>query len=76
MGCEAIYIDYIRKVMIIGDKEFKEGVEITINGSNGNIYQTSLSLIKPEFPDAYYTLMKWADEFRRLRVRDQCRYAV
>ncbi|MEK6726867.1 MAG: pyruvate, phosphate dikinase [Deltaproteobacteria bacterium] len=69
VGCEAIYIDYIRKVMIIGDKEFKEGVEITINGSNGNIYQTSLSLIKPEFPDAYYTLMKWADEFRRLRVR-------
>ena len=69
VGCDALYIDYIKKVMTIGDKEFKEGEEITINGSNGNIYQTSLSLIKPEFPDAYYTVMKWADEFRRLRVR-------
>ena len=69
VGCDAIYVDYIKKVMTIGDKEFKEGEEITINGSNGNIYQTSLSLIKPEFPDAYYAVMKWADEFRRLRVR-------
>src|SRR4030066_1001798 len=69
VGCDAIYVDYIKKVMTIGDKEFKEGEEITINGSNGNIYQTSLSLIKPEFPDAYYDVMKWADEFRRLRVR-------
>ncbi|MBI4745828.1 MAG: pyruvate, phosphate dikinase [Deltaproteobacteria bacterium] len=69
VGCDAIYVDYIRKVMTIGGKEFKEGEEITINGSNGNIYLTSLSLIKPELPDAYHTLMKWADEFRRLRVR-------
>ena len=69
VGCDALYIDYIKKVMTIGDKEFKEGEEITINGSNGNIYQTSLSLIKPEFPDAYHTVMTWADEFRRLRVR-------
>jgi len=69
VGCDALYIDYIKKVMSIGDKEFKEGEEITINGSNGNIYQTSLSLIKPEFPDEYYTVMKWADEFRRLGVR-------
>ncbi len=69
VGCDAIYVDYIKKVMIIEGKEFKEGEEITINGSNGNIYQTSLSLIKPEFPDAYYAVMKWADEFRRLRVR-------
>src|SRR3989337_1774098 len=28
-----------------------------------------MNLIKPELPDAYYTLMKWADDVRRLNVR-------
>src|SRR3972149_6967473 len=28
-----------------------------------------MNLIKPELPDAYYTLMKWVDEARKLNVR-------
>src|SRR4030066_2441850 len=69
VGCETLSVDYNQKTMVIGNKTLVEGDEITLNGSTGDIYQTSLSLIKPEFPDAYYAVMKWADEFRRLRVR-------
>lgn len=69
VGCELLTIDYNKKVVAIGGKTFKEGDELTLNGSTGAIYQTSLPLIKPELPDAYYTIIKWADEIRRLKVR-------
>ena len=69
VGCETLSVDYNQKTMVIGNKTLVEGDEITLNGSTGDIYMTSLSLIKPEFPEAYYTIMEWADGARRLKVR-------
>jgi len=69
VGCEELVIDYIHKTVVVGNKVLREGSEITINGSAGEVFQGSMNLIKPELPDAYYTLMKWADEIRKLNVR-------
>lgn len=69
VGCEELVIDYIHKTVVVGNKVLREGDEITINGSTGEVFQGSMNLIKPELPDAYYTLMKWADEVRKLNVR-------
>jgi len=69
VGCEELVIDYIHKTVVVGNKVLREGSEITINGSTGEVFQGSMNLIKPELPQAYYTLMKWADEVRRLHVR-------
>ena len=69
VGCEELVIDYIHKTVVVGNKVLREGSEITINGSAGEVFQGSMNLIKPELPDAYYTLMKWADEARKLNVR-------
>lgn len=69
VGCEELVIDYIHKTVVVGTKVLREGSEITINGSAGEVFQGSMNLIKPELPDAYYTLMKWADEVRKLNVR-------
>lgn len=69
VGCEELVIDYINKNIVVGKKVLREGDEITINGSTGEVFQGTMNLIKPEFPDAYYTLMKWADNERRLNVR-------
>jgi pyruvate,orthophosphate dikinase len=44
-------------------------MQITLNGSTGEVFKTSLPLNKPELPKAYDMIMKWADEFRSLRVR-------
>jgi pyruvate,orthophosphate dikinase len=33
------------------------------------VYAEKLGLVTPEFPKAYQTIMKWADEIRRLGVR-------
>lgn len=69
VGCEELAIDYINKSIVVGNKVLREGDEVTINGSTGEVFQGAMNLIKPELPDAYYTLMKWVDDVRRLNVR-------
>ncbi len=69
VGCEKLNIDYNKKSFSVGDKTVKEGDEITLNGSTGEVYLTSLKLIKPTLPEAYNTIMKWADEVRKIKVR-------
>lgn len=69
VGCEDLAIDYLHKAAVAGNKVLREGDEVTLNGSTGEVFHGALSLIKPELPPAYYTLMRWADEVRRLKVR-------
>ena len=69
VGCEDLVIDYEAKTVAVGESVLKEGDEITLNGSTGEVFRTCLKLIKPELPDAYTTLMKWADSERVLKVR-------
>jgi pyruvate, orthophosphate dikinase len=71
VGAETLNIDYKSKSMKDGKsgKTIKEGEWLTLDGSEGTVYADRLPLVAPEFPDAYQTIMKWADEIRRLRVR-------
>ncbi len=69
VGCEDLTIDYDKKTVSVGDTVIKEGDEITINGSTGEVFRGALNLIKPELPKAYYALMKWADDIKVLKVR-------
>ncbi len=69
VGCEDLNIDYEGKTMKVGNTVIKEGDEITLNGSTGEVFRTALRLIDPELPPAYDTLMKWADRVRVLKVR-------
>ncbi len=69
VGCEDLDIDYDAKTVKVGKSVLKEGDEITLNGSSGDVYRSSLPLIKPVLPEAYDKIMKWADEARTLKVR-------
>lgn len=69
VGCEVININYDKKEMAIGGKTIKQGDYITLDGSTGEIYIGDLPLKDPELPEAYYTILKWADSFRTLKVR-------
>ncbi len=71
VGAETLDIDYKTKVMTSGKngKKVKEGEWLTLDGSEGVVYTGVMPLVTPEFPKAYQTIMKWADEIRRLRVR-------
>ncbi len=69
VGCEALNINYESKSMTVNGKTIKQEEFITLDGSTGEIYAGDLPLKAPELPDAYYTILKWADEFRTMKVR-------
>jgi len=69
VGAEKLDIDYKSQTMSAAGKVVKEGDWITLDGSEGVVYIEAMPLVTPEFPKSYETLMKWADQTRRLRVR-------
>jgi pyruvate, orthophosphate dikinase len=69
VGAEKLDIDYKSQSMSAAGKVVKEGDWITLDGSEGVVYTEAMPLVTPEFPKSYETLMKWADQTRRLRVR-------
>ncbi len=71
VGAEDIVIDYSKRIFRVKGKdiEVKEGDWITIDGNTGYVYIGKVPTIEPEIIPELDTLMKWADEFRRLGVR-------
>ncbi len=69
VGCEDLSIDYEKKTMSVGGTVVREGDEITLDGTTGEVFIGSMKLKKPELPEAFHTMMKWADQKRRLKVR-------
>ena len=69
VGAEKLDIDYQTLSMASNGKVVKEGDWITLDGSEGVVYTEAMPLVVPQLPKSYETLMKWADETRRLKVR-------
>jgi pyruvate,orthophosphate dikinase len=69
VGAESLEIDYKSATMTAKGKSVKQGEWITLDGSEGLVYTGDMPLVTPELPEAYETLMKWADGIRRLGVR-------
>ena len=71
VGAETLSIDYKSKSMKDSKtaKVIKEGEWLTLDGSEGTVYAEQLPLVTPQLPKAYHTVMKWADEKRRIGVR-------
>ena len=68
-GCSEIAVDEENKTMSVAGKVFKEGDFISINGTDGNVYEGELKTMPPELTGNFATLMGWADEIRTLKVR-------
>ncbi|HZK57439.1 MAG TPA: pyruvate, phosphate dikinase [Clostridia bacterium] len=68
-GAGEIRIDNINKVMKVRDKKFNEGEYISLNGNEGIVYEGEIKTQTPEFSGNFAVLMKWADEFRKLKIR-------
>ena len=68
-GCGEISVDYAAKQFTLGDKVYKEGDWISLNGSTGEIFQGAIATI-PANPNSgdFGRLMGWADKFRRMQV--------
>jgi len=69
VGAEKLDIDYETKLMRANGRVVRQGDWITLDGSEGAVYEGEMGLVKPQLPPAYETLMRWADGVRRLGVR-------
>ncbi len=71
VGCSDLNIDVHKKELHVNGRVLREGDWITLNGTKGRVYEGQLDLL-PADPDRnnwYKELMKWADQFRTLKVR-------
>lgn len=68
-GCEAIKIDYQAEQFIVGDRVFKKGDVISIDGATGRVMAGEIKMIEPQLSSEFNTLLEWADEIKRLEVR-------
>ena len=68
-GCSEIIVDEAGKTLIIGDDRLEEGDYISLNGSSGTVYRGQIATVQPELSGDFGTVMNWADEIRKLKVR-------
>jgi len=68
-GCEALSIDLQARTITLGDMELREGDQLTIDGGAGRVIVGAVPLVPPAIDDNFETILGWADELRRLRVR-------
>ncbi|SHJ80528.1 pyruvate phosphate dikinase [Caminicella sporogenes DSM 14501] len=68
-GCGEIRIEEHNKLFRAGDKVYREGDFISIDGNTGKVYEGIIETKDADLIGNFGVLMEWADEFRRLRVR-------
>lgn len=68
-GCSGISVDEQNLKMTVQGQTYKEGDFISINGSTGVVYEGRIDTVTPELKGDFETIMKWADQIRRMRVR-------
>ena len=69
VGAEEITIDQKEGYFYVNDFEVRRGEWITIDGSTGNVLLGKVPTKQPELGRSYHTLIGWADDIRRLKVR-------
>jgi pyruvate,orthophosphate dikinase len=68
-GAGDIDINYKAKTMTIGEKVYREGDWISLDGSSGQVIEGKVATVTPKLSGNFGTLMAWADNARTLNVR-------
>lgn len=68
-GCGTLEIDYAKRTMKVDTVVLKEGDYISIDGSTGEVMLGKVATVEPEVTGKFGTIMQWADEIRKLKVR-------
>jgi pyruvate, orthophosphate dikinase len=68
-GCEGLHVDAAAKKATIGGQEVGEDDTITIDGSSGRVIIGEVPLVAPQINEDFETILEWADDLRRLKVR-------
>jgi pyruvate,orthophosphate dikinase len=68
-GCEDMAIDIAAQTVRIGTHELRAGDVITVDGGTGRVIVGEVPLVPPAIDENFGTILEWADDLRRLRVR-------
>ena len=68
-GCGSLDINYKEKTMTVDGTAYNEGDWISLDGSKGEVIEGKVPTIDPKLSGNFGTLMSWADDFRKLKVR-------
>jgi pyruvate,orthophosphate dikinase len=68
-GVRNLSVDTSEMVCRIGDREFRTGDRLTIDGSDGSVYVGQLALAQPHIGGAIGKLLGWSDASRTIAVR-------
>ena len=68
-GSRGAEIDVDARTVRIGRHELSEGDVITIDGGTGRVIIGEVPLVPPQINEDFETILDWADDVRRLKVR-------
>ena len=69
VGCEAVKIDFENGIVTIGDRQFKEGDVIALNGTKGWVYAEEVKMINATENPLFQQFMTIVDKYRTMGVR-------
>src|SRR5262249_23463798 len=68
-GCEGLTNDVDAHTISIAGQKLREGDVITIDGGTGAVIVGPVDLVPPQINEDFETILGWADDLRRLKVR-------
>ena len=68
-GAGSLRVDYHTATMMAGGTTLKKGDILTIDGSTGQVLAGRVPMQEPAMAEEFATVMQWADEVRKLKVR-------
>ena len=68
-GVSELQIDANARELRARGRSFKAGEVVTVDGSKGEVLAGAMKMTRPELTGDFATLMGWADQVRRLKVR-------
>jgi pyruvate,orthophosphate dikinase len=68
-GCEDLTIDLDARTITLAGERLAEGDTITIDGGTGSVIVGKVELVPPQINEDFETILGWADDLRRLKVR-------
>jgi len=68
-GAGGVAVDYRNQTLSANGRVVQAGEAITIDGTSGEVFVGHVGMIEPALGDDFTTLIGWADDVRKLRVR-------
>jgi pyruvate,orthophosphate dikinase len=68
-GAGGISVDYGAQTLSAGGVTIHAGEILTLDGATGEVFAGPVKMIEPQLSGDFNTLMSWADDARRLKIR-------